>query len=556
MANGSQKRTRSARVAALSLPPGRIARFFDALRSRDVLARIAVCAVAAVAIWALTSSWAPPFPYRVGYAPQRDLIASLEFTDTDRDGEEIRYEVGQTLAKAREPLTDEDVDVLWREYRTRLEGRSTARKISRSAATFGVIFALYALCGYYIARREPQLLSTVRRLASVLALAAATIGLSRFASVDPWRAEIIPVMLFGMTIAIAYSQELALLLSAAATLIFVMTTGLSLGEYIVLMGAVASAILLLRRVRSRSKLIKVGLISSIITLLVTLGMGVLESQPFGTPLLTGAGRNALWVLAAGFIMTGLLPAVERLFGVLTEISLLELGDVAHPLLQELVRRAPGTYNHSINVASLAEAAAESIGANSLLVRVGAYFHDIGKMFKPGYFIENAGKDADRHEALVPAMSTLIIIAHVKDGADLARQHHLPQPIIDFIEQHHGTTLVEFFYQRASQQRENDPDSSDVEEESFRYPGPRPQTKEAGVLMLADSVESASRVLAEPTSARIESLVEDLAMKKLLDGQFDECGLHLQELRTVQDSLVKSLTAVYHGRVKYPNQRTA
>ena len=190
------------------------------------------------------------------------------------------------------------------------------------------------------------------------------------------------------------------------------------------------------------------------------------------------------------------------------------------------------------------------------MRVGAYFHDIGKMLKPGYFVENQGHDANRHESLVPAMSTLIIIAHIKDGADLARQHRLPEPIIDFIEQHHGTTLVEYFYRRASERSEANPDGGEVDESDFRYPGPKPQTKEAAVLMLADAVESASRALVEPTPARIESLVHEIAMKRLLDGQFDACGLTLQELATIEDSLVKSLTAVYHGRIKYPDQRTA
>ena len=234
-------------------------------------------------------------------------------------------------------------------------------------------------------------------------------------------------------------------------------------------------------------------------------------------------------------MTGLLPFVERMFDVQTDISLLELGDVQHPLLQELVRRAPGTYNHSINVASIAETAADAIGANGLLVRVGAYFHDIGKMLKPSYFVENQGPEGNRHETLQPAMSTLVIIAHVKDGADLARQHHLPQSIIDFIEQHHGTTLVEYFYRREAQRLKDDPDAGELDETTFRYPGPKPQTKEAGVLMLADVVESASRALVDPTPARIESLVHDLAMKRLLDGQFDECGLTLSELHTIEDS---------------------
>ena len=291
-------------------------------------------------------------------------------------------------------------------------------------------------------------------------------------------------------------------------------------------------------------------------MLTALGVGILSGQPLGTGLATNALWYGFYAVLSGLLMTSLLPFVERLFDVQTEISLLELADVAHPLLQELVRRAPGTYNHSINVASIAEAATDAIGANGLLVRVGAYFHDIGKMLKPGYFIENQGENSNRHEALMPAMSTLIIIAHVKDGADLARQHHLPQSMIDFILQHHGTTLVEFFYDRASQLSQRDPDRGTVDEGSYRYPGPKPQTKEAAVLMVADAVESAARTLVDPTPARIENLVHSIALKRLLDGQFDECCLTLQELRTVEESLIKSLAAVYHGRIKYPDRQRA
>jgi putative nucleotidyltransferase with HDIG domain len=242
--------------------------------------------------------------------------------------------------------------------------------------------------------------------------------------------------------------------------------------------------------------------------------------------------------------------------VLTDISLLELGDMAHPLLQELVRRAPGTYNHSIIVGSIAEAATDSIGAWGLLARVGAYYHDIGKMLKPAYFVENQPRDDNRHEGLVPAMSTLVIVAHVKDGADLARQHKLPRSIVNLIEQHHGTTLVGYFFDRATEQRASDPNQGDVEESAFRYPGPKPQTKEACVLMLADAAEGACRSLVDPAPARIESMIRELAERRLDDGEFDESGLTLRELRTVEDSIVKSLVANYHGRLKYPNQQTA
>jgi cyclic-di-AMP phosphodiesterase PgpH len=236
--------------------------------------------------------------------------------------------------------------------------------------------------------------------------------------------------------------------------------------------------------------------------------------------------------------------------------LLELGDITHPLLQELVRRAPGTHNHSITVGAIAEAAAERIGANALLVRIGAYFHDIGKMLKPHYFVENQVGSTSRHANLAPAMSTLIIIGHVKDGVDLGRQHHLPEPIIDLIEQHHGTTLVEYFFHEANRRSGANPDGSTVHESAFRYPGPKPQTREAGILMMADAVESASRTLSEPTPSRIEGLVSDLIDKRLRDGQFDECGLTLREIAEIRECLIKSLIGIYHGRVKYPEQRTA
>jgi putative nucleotidyltransferase with HDIG domain len=370
-----------------------------------------------------------------------------------------------------------------------------------------------------------------------------------------WRAELIPLMLFGMTIAIAYEQELALLLSAAVTLVSVAALGLGLADAVVLMATTAGAILLLGRVRSRSKLLSVGFVAAGVAMLTTLGVGTLEGDPAWLSL-KNALLWAVWAIISGSLMTCLLPIVERIFNVQTDLSLIELGDPAHPLLQELIRRAPGTHNHSITVASLAESAAEAIGSRGLLVRVGAYFHDIGKMLKPGYFAENQGQGDNRHRSLVPAMSTLVIIAHVKDGADLARQNKIPEPIIDFIQQHHGTTLVEYFYHQANENRRADPNGGEVDESSFRYPGPKPQTKEAGILMLADAVESASRVLVEPTPARIESLVEEISRKRLLDGQFDECGLTLEEVRKIGDSLVKSLTAVYHGRVKYPEQETA
>jgi hypothetical protein len=468
------------------------------------------------------------------------------------------YPPGSVLTHGGEQITEASLALLTLEHNTLLASRPVSARMAHSLAVLGMYLALYTLCGFYIYYREPRISNELSRLATLLVLVVLTACLMVVASRDDWRAEVVPLLLFGMTIAIAYGQELALLLTAAVTLIGVEAIGHGLGTAIVLMASTVGAILLLPRVRSRSKLLSVGFLAAGVAVFTTFGVGTMAGQPF-MPLMKTALMWGLWAIIAGSLMTCLLPIVERLFGVQTDLSLIELGDPAHPLLQELIRRAPGTYNHSITVASLGEAAAEAIGARGLLVRVGAYFHDIGKMLKPGYFVENQGQGDNRHQSLMPAMSTLVIIAHVKDGADLARQNKIPEPIVDFIQQHHGTTLVEYFYRQASERslKGNDIDGSNVvDESSFRYPGPKPQTKEAGVLMLADAVESASRVLVEPTPGRIENLVEEISRKRLLDGQFDECGLTLEEVHRIGASLVKSLTAVYHGRVKYPDQETA
>jgi len=468
----------------------------------------------------------------------------------------VKYEPGQLLAEGGQPLTLERIERLRIEHSAANAAEPPGRKICRFAAVTTLILALFAFVALYLHHRRLPLLTDLKQQRMLLAIIVIAVPVSLWASVDPWRAEIIPLLLVGQIVAIAYRRELALLLSGVMALILVTGLGQGLWEFLTLLAVTAAVVLQLERIRSRPKLIYVGFFACLVAFVLAVCAGVLNDQPLNQVLLIEAARISLWTLAAGFLMHGLLPFVERLFGVLTDLSLLDLGDVSHPLLKELVRRAPSTYNHSITVGSIAEAAADAIGARGLLVRVGSYFHDIGKMLKPAYFIENQPPDDNLHEALLPQMSTLVIVAHIKDGADLARQHKLPQPIIEFIEQHHGTTLVEFFFGRASQQSESDPNGAEVEEAAFRYPGPKPQSKETAVLMLADAAESACRSLIEPGSARIESLVREVAERKLQDGQFDESGLTLRELRTIEDSMIKSLIANYHGRLKYPDQRTA
>jgi putative nucleotidyltransferase with HDIG domain len=466
-----------------------------------------------------------------------------------------RFQHRHILALGGEPISVDTLKLLTTEHdRWLASPLSRPKRVARAGGMFCLIAVVFAAFALYLYFRQPHLWHGLRLLVGLYVLVVAAVFAANWLSREEWRPEIVPLVLCGLTVAIAFNRELALLVSCAVTCIVVLASGQSVSQLFILLGATATAVLLIDNIRSRVRLIQICTVAGIVACLLAVIFGLLDGKTLNRHLMSDSVLLACWTLVAGFMVTGLLPFIERSFGVLTDLSLLELSDVSHPLLQELVRRAPGTYNHSINVGSLAEAAAEAIGGRGLLVRVGAYFHDIGKMLKPAYYVENQGHD-NRHESLAPAMSTLIIIAHIKDGADLARRHHLPQPIIDFIEQHHGTTLVEYFYRRAEKERQANPDAV-VEEGAFRYPGPKPQTKEAAVLMLADAVESASRTLEDPAPARIEGLVEDIVMKRLMDDQFDECPINLHEIRVVQHSLVKSLIAAYHGRVKYPTQKTA
>ena len=468
----------------------------------------------------------------------------------------ITYRPGAPLAKRGQSVDEATMDILTREYRAFLEKRTLLERVCRGGAVLGVVFAMFMLCGMYMRYRQRGVQARLDRLAGALLLAVSCVALAKWFAIDPWRAETVPVILFGMIVAIAYRQELALLFAGVVCWIVVLAMGEELALFLLLFGATAAAALNLGRIRTRTKLIYVGLFAGVVAALLDMAMNLIENQPLDTWIFRQAGQQFLMAALSGFFIYGLLPFIEKIFGVLTDLSLLELGDITHPLLQELVRRAPSTYNHSITVGSIAEAAADAIGARGLICRVGAYFHDIGKMLKPGYFVENQGKEGSRHDGLVPAMSTLVIIAHIKDGADLARQHHLPQPIIDMIEQHHGTMLMEYFFDRAATQQAADPNGGEIDENLFRYPGPKPQTKEAAVLMLADAVESASRTLVDPTPGRIEGLVGDLAQRRLQGGQFDESGLTLRELGTIERSLAMSVASIYHGRLKYPEQRSA
>ncbi|MFA5072812.1 MAG: HDIG domain-containing metalloprotein, partial [Nitrospirota bacterium] len=241
------------------------------------------------------------------------------------------------------------------------------------------------------------------------------------------------------------------------------------------------------------------------------------------------------------------PFFESLFDIATDIKLLELMDPNQPLLKELVYKSPGTYHHSILIGNLAEAAAEAINENPILARVGAYYHDIGKIHKPEYFIENQRVSENKHDKLAPSMSSLIIASHVKDGVELARMHRLPSSIVDIIQQHHGTSLITYFYHKAKELTPYAP----IAEEDYRYHGPRPRTKVAAIVMLSDAVEAASRTLENPTPQRIQALTSSIITRIFLDDQLIMCDLTLKDLRDISRSFNLILTGIFHQRIDYP-----
>lgn len=548
---------------------------------RPVLLRLAIVLVTALAVTFLAYLWGPPFAYRVGQVFPSDLRVRVDFQlinqpQTEHAREEAvgslpaaeatdptarteareavpavveKYPDGMLLVRHGQPITDRQLLLLEEEHRAFLANLPPSAHALRLLALFLVMTLLAALVVLYVVRFQQSLAESLGKIGGICSLVIGTLGLALLLSLPPWHAVIVPLTFTAMVLTVVYNPQFALLMSFSLALAVNVTLGMDLNHLLILMGGLATAVLLLQNVRTRTRLVEVGAGAGLAFLAMTVATSLLSGQTW--PLIVrDAGRHFAWGTLAGFLLTGTLPLVERCFGIITDISLLELADGSHPLLQELIRRAPGTYTHSMTLATVAEAAAEAIGANPLLTRVGSYFHDVGKMLKPHYFIENQ-TGANRHDALEPALSTLVIIGHVKDGVALAKQYRLPRPIIDFIEQHHGTTLVEYFYREAMRIQETTGHGSTELEASFRYPGPKPQNRENGIVMLADAVESSSRALHDPAPGSLRKLVHELLMKRLLDGQFEESDLTLTELHLIEESLCKSLIALYHARIKYP-----
>ncbi len=328
------------------------------------------------------------------------------------------------------------------------------------------------------------------------------------------------------------------------------------------------AVVLTRSVRRRGSVLRAGFYVGLTAFVLALAFNKIDFSDLtmGDSWSVMAGKTLLPVsigLLTGMLVSGLLPALESLFFITTNISWLELSDLNHKLLRKLQLEAPGTYHHSMVVATLAESAAEDVGANAAMCRVCSYFHDIGKLSKPEYFIENQG-DRNPHDSLTPTMSAIVIIAHVKDGVDMAIKHKLNPKIVEVIREHHGDSLVQYFYHKAIDQRddmaekvkqglENKEDIPEVDRKNFRYPGPCPSSRESAIISLADAVESASRSLTKPTPEKIRNLVHEIIMSRVTDGQLDGCDLSMSDIKKISKSFASTIRSMMHSRINYPKE---
>ncbi len=491
------------------------------------------------------------YSYRPGDVALSDIKSPVAIASQG-----ISIKKGETVVRDGQVITDDDL--------VRIEMIESAVKQTRPVLPvagfffFTVVFlgTLYWFASRNIrkfASRPKDLLLMAVILAGVVLMIRITESVSFVmngaspGSVFLYR-YIVPVAVGPMLVRLLLNSETALAFAAVTSVMagFFMGGDLSVAAYAFIGGIVAAVGV--RHCTHRSIVIRAGLVLGIVNAAVLLSLVTLKgwTSLYEPVFIIFAGL--INGIAASVLAVGLAPAFESAFRYTTNIRLLELSRMDHPLLKELAMRAPGTYHHSIVIGTMAEAAAESINANPLLARVAAYYHDIGKLKMPGYFIENVSEE-NKHDKLTPSMSALILTSHIKEGVELAEKHRLGARLIDIIRQHHGTSLITYFYQKAK--AASAPDAEAVDEKGFRYPGPKPQTKEAGIVMLADAIEAASKTLADQSPARLQWLSEKMINKIFTDGQLDECELTLKDLHSITRSFNRVFAGIYHQRIDYP-----
>ncbi len=482
--------------------------------------------------------------------------------EADVDPVVIQVKKGRTIVRAGDEITSQNLVLLNHLKKLKQPYRVLSRFFGILVIVTFFMIALWQYLVLFQKRRvkiKPHYLLLALVLCGALLITKVFVGLADVLSETVISESLQNPLNFYFLAPVAAGTILVILLVDANvailfSLIFAVFVGLLTGQVSLSVYSLAgslTAVYVLDHYRERLAIIRGGLIIGFVNVISVLALHLYGST-------TALGWTALSIRLSGGFLSGLfaamlasllLPVLESLFDVTTDIRLLELSNLNKPILRRLAVEAPGTYHHSIVVGTLAEAAAEAIGANALLVRVGAYYHDIGKLKKPSYYVENQIYCSNKHETLSPSMSSLILASHVKDGLSLADEIGLAPKVRDMIPQHHGTRLMTYFYQKARDAA--DDKHPNVSEDDFRYPGPRPQSREAAILMLADQVEAAARTLQDPTPSQIEGMIRRLVQSTIQDGQFDECDITLKDLEDISRAFVRVIAGIHHHRIEYP-----
>jgi len=515
--------------------------------------------LAVVTALLLASILIPRVPHlRNGDIAERDIVApqalTLEYQGSDQTLLSFSVEKGEILVEAGHRVSEKAARAL--DEIARREG--TGVKLNAYGGLSLLLLLMFYLFYRDIKRYRPALIADTRKMFLLAFLLLATVILAQFSKhililvADKLQLETatigfaLPVTAGAMLVSLLLDFHLALGFSFLVSILL----GFSFqGDPFIplyyFLGSIVAALSVIQ-CKKRTAVLRAGALTALVNSIAIAGIDLYKGELL-TRGLYDMSAGFLGAVAVAMIVSATLPFFEAVFDIATDIKLLELLEPNQPLLKKLVYTTPGTYHHSILIGNLAESAAEAIGENPLLARVGAYYHDVGKIRKPEYFIENQHPKDNKHNRLMPSMSSLIIASHVKDGVEVAREHNLPAALIDIIHQHHGTSLITYFYQKAKEQQPY----AKIAEEDYRYPGPRPRTKVAAIVMLSDAVEAASRTLDDPTPQRIQALTNSVITRIFLDDQLSSCDLTLMNLREISKSFNLTLNGIFHHRIDYP-----
>ncbi len=478
------------------------------------------------------------------------------FIDTEKMEENIKevqknvqkeiIKKNQIIVKEGEPVTERQIEIL--NELGLLNSGLTKSYLSLFIALAILVAVILYLEYSYISRERADIFKSDKFIILISSINIITLMLSLSLNIiSPY---LIPIACGAMIMTILIEYKLSLVVNLLNLVFVSIIVGLNPSIIILFAVSIILGSTAVKKVQQRNDIIYSTLYIAVVASILTLTVGMISSSNLKENLLQ-TGFAIISVMIAGILSVGLLPFYESIFDVVTNIKLLELSNPNQPLMKKLLMEAPGTYHHSMMVANLAEAATEVVGGNPVIARVGAYYHDIGKTKRPYFFGENQIGKENPHDRITPNLSTLIILSHTKDGIEMAKEHKIPKIIQDIIVQHHGTTLVKYFYYKVKNSAEN---PEDVKEEDFRYTGPIPDTKESGILMLADSVEASVRSIPEPTKDKIENMVNNIINDKINSNQLINCDLTLKDIELIRQSFLKTLDGIYHHRIEYPTEK--